>query len=134
MLFYLLRAAEGGLECSFVCLRAAESRPSLECSFIFYAPQRAGRRWNALLSFARRREKAVVGMLFYLFKAAVFCPPEPPPPVAVGPRGAPQYLNEGRRRPLPWDRGGRPEYLNLGRRRPWPWGRGGVRSHHDYYY
>ena len=59
----------------FYLLRAAASRPSLECSFIFCAPLRAGRRSNALLSFARRREKALVGMLFYLFKAADRTPP-----------------------------------------------------------
>ena len=88
MLFYLLRAVEGVLEFSFVrrseqavvgmlfyLLRAAASRPSLECSFIFCAPLRAGRRSNALLSFARRREKALVGMLFYLVKAADRTPP-----------------------------------------------------------
>ena len=70
MLFYLLRAVEGGLECSFVCLRAAESRSSLECSFTFCAPQRAGHRWNAILSLARRGKQAVVGMLFYFLRAA----------------------------------------------------------------
>ena len=58
----------------FYLLRAAASRPSLECSFIFCAPLRAGRRSNALLSFARRREKAVVGMLFYLLRAAASRP------------------------------------------------------------
>ena len=46
------------------------ARRGLECSFIFYAPERAGRRWNALLSFARRREQAVVDMLFDRLRAA----------------------------------------------------------------
>ena len=40
----------------FYLLRAAASRPSLECSFIFCAPLRAGRRSNALLSFAPQGE------------------------------------------------------------------------------
>ena len=70
MLFYLLRAAEGAWN-ALLCV----------C-----APQRAGRRWNALLSFTRRSEQAVVGMLFYLLRAAesrpsfecsfIFCAPQ----------------------------------------------------------